>query len=199
MTTHPSKPLWFTRGLANTICMLAAVGCLTAQELENPSFEEPGSFETQPQGWKVFGDHLRRETTWHPIKSGEALLGYGHWRVTENVPSGIWQQVQGIAKGDEIVFSISVMADACPSDKSPAESIELILESTEDGRQVTVASQKFSVADIPPGAEWQKISVEGKAPTDSLRLMILVTPSASSDRSAALKFDDAELLVTKGS
>jgi len=199
MKIHPSHLMRIPRGLAFAACVMAAVGCLSAQELENPSFEDAGSSETQPQGWSVFGDNLGRETTWHPTKSGGALLGYAHWRVSENVPSGIWQQVQGIAKGDEIAFSVSVMVDPCPSDKSPAESIELILESTENGRQVTVASQKFQVADFPPGGEWQKITVEGKVPTDSLRVMILVTPSASPDRSAAVKFDDAELVVTKGS
>ena len=74
-----------------------------------------------------------------------------------------------------------------------ALTIELRLESTVDGQQKLVASKFYKVAELPAD-QWQKLTVTGMPLNDTLRVLVVVTPSPQNgSRGGAVRFDDAFL------
>jgi hypothetical protein len=161
---------------------------LPAQVLQNPSFEDAGATPDVAANWNRWGNWINRETDWSPTHSGTCLIGYHHWQVVDNQTSGIWQDVQNIKAGQRFTFSIWVYSDQT---NSPASSIELRLEATVDGKQVTISSATTLVKDMPFN-DWHQLTVTGTTPKDNLRVLFAVTPSAG-NRDGAIKFDDASL------
>ena len=164
-----------------------------AEELVNPSFEEPET-ETDNEwgdlaaGWRRWGNWMNRESQWVPTRSGNCLMGYHHWRIEENNPSGFFQDVPGIPDGTLCQFSIFVFRD----DQTDADSVELRLERL--GGFETLASQVFYMDDIRRKA-WGILTVSGRTKGEGVRVLVIVTPKQAGGRQGAIKFDDAELLL----
>lgn len=165
----------------------------TAPKLTNPSFEDPGDAPDRAAGWGRWGDWFNREDGWTPVRTGHCILGYHHWQIPSANDSGVYQDVTGAVKGTSYTFGIYTSVDkAKDASKDPA-TIELRLEATVDGHQVTIASKLYKVVDLPPDA-WQKLSVTGAPTNNTLRVLVIVTPSPGNDaRGGALRFDDASL------
>ncbi len=196
------------------IC-LAAAGCLlisaksvlakvsitevpASPKLVNPSFEDPGEGSDRAAGWGRWGDWFNREEAWTPVHSGHCILGYHHWEIPSPKESGVYQDVVGAVKGASYTFGIYVSVDKAKNPTRDAVSIELRLESAVDGHQQTVASKLYKVADLP-GEDWQKLTVSGSPGSDTLRVLVVVTPSPiDGTRGGALRFDDAFLELTGG-
>jgi hypothetical protein len=105
----------------------------------------------------------------------------------------VYQDVTGAVKGTRYTFGIYASADKAKDASKNAVGIELRLESTVDGHQVTIASKLYKVAELPPDA-WQKLTVTGASTNDALRVLVIVTPSPENGtRGGALRFDDAFL------
>jgi hypothetical protein len=162
---------------------------LPAQTLLNPSFEDAGTTPDTAANWNRWGSWINRETEWNPPHSGSCLIGYHHWQIEDAQTSGIWQDVQGVKTGQRFTFSLWVWVDQA---YNPAATIELRLEATVDGKQVTVASTTTAGKDVPCNA-WHQLSVTGTTPKDNLRVLIVATPCATTPRDGAVKFDDASL------
>jgi hypothetical protein len=187
-------------------CLLVPAGVVSAKvavlniavppALVNPSFEDPGNAPDRAAGWGRWGQWMNREEGWTPVRSGHCLLGYHHWEVTDANESGIYQDVEHVVKGTGYTFGIYANLDKAKNPARDAFTIELRLESTLDGRQQIVASKLYRVADLAPD-RWEKLAVSGAPANDSLRVLVIVTPSPQNGtRGGALRFDDAFLEVT---
>lgn len=164
-----------------------------APKLTNPSFEDTGDASDRAAGWGRWGDWFNREDGWTPVHGGHCILGYHHWQIPSANDSGVYQDVAGAAKDTPYTFGIYTSADKVKDASKDPVTIELRLESTVDGQQVTIASKLYKVADLPPDA-WQKLSVTGAPTNNTLRVLVIVTPSPGNDpRGGALRFDDASL------
>ena len=182
--------------VAITSAKVTVSGGATSPKLVNPSFEDPGEEPDRAAGWGRWGDWFNREEGWTPVHSGHCILGYHHWEIPSAKDSGVFQDVAGVAKGASYTFGIYVSVDKAKNPTRDAASIELRLESTVDGSQQTVASKLYKVADLPPD-DWQKLTVSGSANRDTLRVLVIVTPSPmDGTRGGALRFDDAFLELT---
>lgn len=179
---------WF----AFWMCLLAAINTRAA-ELANPSFEQPGQSPDQAAHWERWGSWINRETEWKPVKDGKAVLGYHHWKLENSERSGVWQDVAGVKAGERYTFSVQANRDAVKEGFFGAENIELRMESTFDGHQLTIQVQSYKVSDIASGGDWSTLRVTGTAATDSLRVMIAVYPAGQTPRDGAVKFDAAKL------
>jgi hypothetical protein len=192
--------------LAATGCLLISAESILAKvsitevpmppNLVNPSFEEPGGGSDRAAGWGRWGDWFNREEGWAPVHSGHCILGYHHWEIPSAKQSGVYQDVAGAVKGASYIFGIYVSVDKAKNPAKDAVSIELRLESTVDGNQQTIASRLYKVTDLP-GEDWQRLTVSGMPVTDTLRVLVVITPSPTNGtRGGALRFDDAFLEPT---
>ena len=186
--------LWGSMGVLSA--KVAVVEDIALPKLINPSFEEQGEATDRAAGWGRWGDWFNREEGWTPVRSGHCILGYHHWEIPSARDSGVYQDVAGVTRGALYTFGIYVSVDKAKNPSKDAVSIELRLESTADGSQQTVASKLYKVADLPAD-NWQKLTVSGSANGDTLRVLVIVTPSpADGTRGGALRFDDAFLEST---
>ena len=163
-----------------------------AQTLQNPSFEDADTDGHSAANWRQWGDKLGRETAWAPTHSGTAMMGYHHWEVTSPENSGFYQDVPGVKAGQSFTFSIWVSSDKVTTGNT-ASQVELRLEGTLNGSQVTLASVSTDVKDLAAN-EWHQLNVTGTTTTDNLRVLVIVTPTGEVPRRGALKFDDATLV-----
>ena len=174
-----------------SLCLIVACLPARAELLQNPSFEEQGSAADRAAHWNRWGQWINREDGWVPTHSGKCLVGYHHWQIEDASDSGIWQDVADVKTGQRFKFSVFVWFDKTDD---PARQVELRLEATRNGRQLTIESAKFAPKDFPAG-QWHQFSVTGTTPEDNLRVLIVVTPAATAPRGGAVKFDDASLAV----
>jgi hypothetical protein len=177
--------------LVASLCFLAATLPLRGQSLQNPSFEEQGDAPDLAAHWNRWGDWINRESEWSPTHDGKSLIGYHHWQIERDANSGIWQEVTGATPGQRFRFTVFVWVD---KSVAPAREIELRLEASRGGRQLTIQSVTFPVKEMPTG-QWLPISVTGTTPENHVRVIVVVTPSASAPREGAVKLDDAALEV----
>lgn len=181
------------------VILIASLAALTGAAnadnlLSNPSFETQGSSADTAAGWNRWGDWINRETRWTPTHSGACLIGYHHWQITDNRNSGIWQDVPGVKAGQSFRFSAFVSADPTNASETPAKQIELRLEATHNGEQVTINSTFVDMADLQKDPQWHELSVTGTTPEDNLRVLIVLTPANEAPhRGGAVKIDDASL------
>jgi hypothetical protein len=183
-----------TRNLGRSLGVgLLLAGAASAQVLRNPSFESPGDSTDLAAGWNRWGDWLNREEGWTPTHSGKCLLGYHHWQIPDAKDSGVYQDVVGAKKDGAYEFGIHANLDKAKDSTRDPLTIELRLEATVDDHQQTLASKLYRVADLKPG-HWEKLTVTGKTTNDTLRVLVIVTPSADdASRGGAIRFDDAFL------
>ena len=162
-------------------------------KLVNPSFEDPGDAPDRATGWSRWGQWINREEQWTPVHSGHCILGYHHWEISDANDSGVYQDVEHAAKGAAYTFGLYVNLDKAKNPTRDALTIELRLESTVEGKQRTMASKLYKVADLMTN-QWEKLTVSGDATNDSLRVLVIVTPSPQNGtRGGAIRFDDAFL------
>ena len=184
-------------------CLLISAGIVSAKvavlddvvlpRLVNPSFEDPGDATDRAAGWGRWGQWMNREEGWTPVHSGHCLLGYHHWEITDANESGIYQDVEHAVKGVGYTFGIYANLDKAKSPARGAFTIELRLESIVDGQQQIVASKRYKVGNLVPD-QWEKLTVSGAPVNDSLRVLVIITPSPQNGtRGGALRFDDAFL------
>lgn len=183
------------------LCLLT-VGLTTVRAaplpvLANPSFEEAGAAPDRASGWERWGQWFNREAEWNPVKSGRCIMAYHHFRIETADGSGIWQDVKNVRAGSRYRFSVWANADWSSAGQNASE-VELRLESTVNGRQVTIQSKTYPLRDLAAGAEWCALSVAGTAAANNLRVLIVVYPAREGPRDGAVKFDDAQL-VSAGS
>ena len=169
-----------------------AWGCAWGVELINPSFEDSEDPNNPIQhlaaGWGTWGGWMNRETGWSPIRSGDCVIGYHHFRITDANSSGLYQDVPDIPEGSECTFRIF----ACEDSGTHVGKIEVRLEPLDGG--AAIASKTYTSGDIKVD-QWTELSVSGTLPLKGVRVVVEVCPKASAPRSGALKFDDAELSV----
>jgi hypothetical protein len=184
-------------------CLLIPVGVVSAKvavldpvvppTLVNPSFEDPGDAPDRAAGWGRWGQWMNREEGWTPVRSGRCLLGYHHWEIGKANNSGVYQDVDHAVKGVEYTFGVYANVDKAKSPARDALTIELRLESIVDGQQQIVASKLYKVDNLAPD-QWEKLTVSGAPINNSLRVLVIVTPSPQNGtRGGAIRFDDAFL------
>jgi hypothetical protein len=184
-------------------CVVIPVATLSAKvsvsdapavpKLVNPSFEEPGDATDRAAGWGRWGDWFNREEGWTPVHSGHCILGYHHWQISNPNPSTVYQNITGAIRGTLYTFGVYLSVDKAKEPAKNALTVEMRLESTVGGRQKIVASKLYQMADFPAD-DWQKLIVTGAPTNDTLRVLIIVTPSpVDGTRGGALRFDDAFL------
>ena len=172
------------------------MGCAPAafaQDLLNPSFEDPETAVTNPWGdlaahWGRWGNWINRESAWMPTHSGSGLIGYHHWQIQEDASSGIYQDVPKAPANVTHVFSVYSFKDT----GTDAEYVELRIEKL-DGKDV-IASKVYWKTELQAGT-WQLLTVSGINPDPGLRVLIIVKPKQSGLRQGCIKFDDASLAI----
>ena len=162
-----------------------------APALRNPSFEFAGSKPEEIPGWGVWGGGIDRVDQWKPTHSGDAMVGYKHWVITDVGDSGLFQDVSEVQAGGKYEFSIWIYVDEAK--QKGFGGIELRLESAVEGRQATVATNTVAGADIPAG-RWARLSVRGTAAVSNLRAVVVFFPSLDEPRGGAVKIDDAQIV-----
>ncbi|MCC6578860.1 MAG: cellulase family glycosylhydrolase [Phycisphaeraceae bacterium] len=164
--------------------------------LLNPSFEEAAGEKDADQAkhWSRWGHWINRETGWEPRHTGQCIMGYHHWEIEKQDSSGLWQDVDGIVSGTRYAFSIYANLDAAKDGAANPTSVELRLESTSEGKQLVVASKTYEAKDIARGSQWSLLHVEGTAPANAMRVLVVVN-AGEGRRGGALKLDDAKLSV----
>ncbi|MGH8048455.1 MAG: hypothetical protein ACREKL_14530 [Chthoniobacterales bacterium] len=166
----------------------------TAPHLQNTSFETAGSSEVSADHWGTWGEGVARVTDWKPVKIGTAMMAYKHWETKSDDNSGMFQDALFIKAGSKYRFVVPVFLDKPDFGGSP-KSIELRLESTINGAQVTVASKTFDLAAASaalPYSKWTPLEVIGTAPVDGLRVLIVVSPQQG-QRGGSVKMDAVRL------
>ncbi len=165
---------------------------LCAQELKNASFEEPLDanqwVSDRAAGWERWGGWFNRETSWSPVRDGQCLAAYHHWRIQGDEPSGLYQDIAGVPAGRTYTFSIQVFKDKLTN----AEYIEVRLETLKGG--TTLASQMYRMTDLKSG-KWNELSVTGTPTIPGIRVLVVAKPGRSVYRKGSLKFDSAALLA----
>jgi hypothetical protein len=165
-----------------------------AAHLQNTSFEAAGSSEANADHWGVWGEGFARVTDWKPTKNGGAMLAYKHWETKGDASAGVFQDAAFVKAGAKYRFVVPIFFDK-PDSGSSAKSIELRLESTINGAQVTVATQTFDLTtatEALPYSKWTPLQVTGTAPVDNLRVLVILTPQQGS-RGGAVKIDAVRL------
>lgn len=177
------------------LCLLSACSLsLQAQELlSNLSFEDADKNPAKAESWGVWGDGVERVTDWEPTADGYAMIGYKHWELPHGTTetSGIFQDVADAQIGETYQFSVYVSADQ-PDWGSPADKIELRLETNLEGKQVHIASREFAIDDLI-GDGWKRISIQSMAPNGMLRALIIFHPSSEDNKGGAIKIDKTKL------
>ena len=181
------------------LIILALLVCATmvfaGDVLQNGSFENPEADLDNPfgdlaAGWGRWGNWVNRETGWKPTKKGGCIMGYHHWQIEDDSSSGFFQDIDAVAEGAPLTFSVYASKDK----DTNAEFIELRIEKLNGDGQI--ASQIYPVDQIKGG--WDKLTVSGVAAGEGVRVVVVVKPLATGERKGAVKFDEAELEVKKG-
>lgn len=175
------------------LAFLLAGVCVGAQELRNPSFEKEGEAPDRAESWNRWGQWINRESGWSPVRSGDCLIGYHHWEIKDSNSSGIWQDIENVSPGRRYTFRVYANADVAARKAKDGGKVELRLESTVDGKQVTINSAEFPFESLAIGRKWSPLQVSGTAPNDTLRVLVVVHPAQDGPRDGAIKFDDATL------
>ncbi|NCC52112.1 MAG: hypothetical protein EOM20_12965 [Spartobacteria bacterium] len=163
--------------------------------ITNPSFEEPGDADDRAAGWDRWGEWINRECAWTPVHDGSCIIGYHHFRLEDNNNSGIFQNI-AVEPGRYYTFSVRANADHPGEDFHGAKEVELRLETTLYGQQATIASKKYPAKYLATGENWSWLRVSSVAPTDTMRLLVILHPSAEiRGRAGAVKIDSARLTV----
>jgi hypothetical protein len=184
-------------------CLLISAGVVLAKvavsdkadspRLVNPSFEDPGDATDRAASWGRWGQWINREEQWTPVRSGRCILGYHHWEIPDAKDSGVYQDVEHVVKGTKYTFGIYVNLDKARKPAQDALTVELRLESIVGGQPQAVASKTYKVADLIAD-QWQKLTVSGAPVTDTLRVLVIITPSPQDGtRGGAIRLDDAFL------
>lgn len=163
--------------------------------LKNPSFEEVGEAPDRAAYWNRWGDWMNREDSWTPTRSGKAMIGYHHWQIAGKDNSGLWQDAPA-KKGQRYTFSIYVTRDEQKDAKAPRE-VEIALEATVDGGQMTIVTKKVPGSEIAIAPQWSKLQVTGMAAGETIRALVRITPSEEGPRGGSIKMDDAEVVVAR--
>lgn len=164
-----------------------------AQTLKNASFEEAGTDMDLAAHWGRWGAWINRETDWTPVRNGTCIMGYHHWELENADNSGFYQDVEDIKAGRDYTFRVYANLDPAKDGAANPTEIELRLESSLDGQQVTVNSEHYNLEDVATGEAWSPLTVSGHAANDTLRVLVIVYPSQGGPRGGAIKFDDASL------
>jgi glucan 1,3-beta-glucosidase len=168
----------------------------SASVLQNGSFEQ--RTEDAITGWSQWGGWFGRQDGWTPVRDGQAILAYEHYRVSGSDNSGVWQDIE-TSTGTSVKFTVHANVDRGQSGNRMPKQVELKLESPlPDGKTVTLAKKTFEASHLADGDKWSLLSVEGTALSEKVRCLIIVEPSDEEEqRDGALKFDQAsvELLV----
>lgn len=159
--------------------------------LLNASFEVDAGTASNAAGWIPFGNHMRRETNWTPVRDGAALLAYRHWQVTDNAPSGVSQMLGGLTPGQRYTLTVYANRDTVAPGRSLADEVELRIE-TVGGQVRDLEKVVFDVGDIATGSSWSRLQMSFTA-TDTQHRLLLVAFPGSGQRDGALKFDDLVL------
>ncbi len=163
--------------------------------LRNGSFEiasEKG--EDQAKHWSRWGEWFNRDQDWEPQRDGRCLLGYHHWQVGTESDSGVYQDVTGLRPGERVRFTVFANRDIPSSSHSGPKFVELRLESPSPSRNLMVASRRYECGSVASGGSWSRLQVDGTAPGERMRVLIVVEPGRERNRDAALKFDQASLV-----
>ncbi len=181
--------------MAALVCVFVAgmISTASANLLQNPSFEDPETQADNPYGdiaafWGRWGHWMNRETGWKPTRTGKCLMGYHHWEINDPETSGFYQDVDDVTAGQQCVFTIYAAKDK----DTNAEAIELRIEKT--GGFETLGSVVYKLSDLK-GSGYTPLSVSAAAVEDGVRVTVMVTPSKTSPRNGAIKFDDASLVT----
>ena len=161
-----------------------------------------GSFEAgegdRAESWNHFGEWINRETEWTPTrKTGPGVLGYHHWQVKHNNPSGVVQRVSNLAPGASYRFEVYCRVDPGDDDKSGPKSIELRIEWMYGDRPLTLEAATFSTEYLARD-RFSRLQLNFCPPSDSVRVLLIVSPSKSSQRTGALTLDDASVRAVDG-
>jgi hypothetical protein len=181
-----------TRKAVAVACGVACAGAAFAAEaLKNASFEEPGGdgqlyVSDRAFSWERWGAWFNRETTWAPVREGQCLMAYHHWKIQGEDTSGVYQDIPEIPAGQARTFRVNATRDKGTN----AEFIELRLETLSGGQML--ASRMYRMNDLKAG-KWTELSVTAKSPTKGMRVLVSVMPGRSTNRKGAVKFDAATL------
>jgi hypothetical protein len=178
--------------MRHALLLLALACTASAQTLRNASFEEPAHEEDRAYGWERWGHWLNRECAWSPVRDGTCIIGYHHWRIEAAETSGLYQDVP-VRLGARYAFSVQASLDPAQPGSLDPEAVEVRLETTLEGQQVTVQSRTFKARDLARGEAWSALKVTGVAPNETLRVLLIVHPAAGGPRGGALRFDAARL------
>jgi hypothetical protein len=180
-------------GVATLAVAAGWASAVLAQDLLNPSFEDPETAVTNPwkdlaAHWGRWGNWMNRESAWIPTHSGSGMIGYHHWQIEENSSSGIFQDLTNTAANVNYTFSVYAFKDTGTN----LEYVELRIEKL-SGKDV-IASKVYWRDELE-SATWQELTVSGMNTEPGLRVLIIVKPKASGLRQGCIKFDDASLQV----
>lgn len=162
--------------------------------LVNGSFEEQGETPDRAKGWSRWGNEIRRVTDARLCRHGKCVMEYHGWRLKNTGSSGIWQDINGIIPGALVEFSIYATSDTAGEDRDSSEFIELRIETTMYGEQSTVASRTWPVSAIETDGRWSRLAIQTVAPTDLLRVLVIMNSSSNGKgKGETLKLDEARL------
>lgn len=168
-----------------------------SQGLVNSNFGDEGEDPSIADRWKTWGDWIRREPSWYPKPGSGVLMGYHHYRISNEATSGFYQDIEDAKAGSTVRFYIFVILDRHDPLLNRPEKIELILESGKGEEKKEFAKTELPLAEFEADMPWQEITVEGKMPADGLRVKVSITPSPSAPRSSSLKFAEANLEINE--
>ncbi|MFH0953608.1 MAG: hypothetical protein V1873_04695 [Verrucomicrobiota bacterium] len=174
--------------------LLLSAAAAAAQTLANPSFEEQGAEIDLAAGWQRWGQWINRDCGWTPVRDGNCLMAYHHWQIETPDPSGFFQDFTNATPGKVYTFSLYANTDPAKDDCVNAESVELRLETTLYGQPVIVVSKLCKFEALAAGNDWSLLRVRAAAPTETLRVVVILTPAKGDRlRGGAIKFDQAAL------
>ena len=125
------------------------------------------------------------------------MLAYHHWKIESNNNSGVYQDVTGLTPGERVTFTVYSLCDKPAHKKAGPESVELRMESPSHDRLLRLATRTYVCDLIADQGAWSKLQLTATVPTETVRVLIVVNPSKETGREAAIKFDDASLVVVK--
>jgi hypothetical protein len=158
--------------------------------LANPSFEQASDDRVdRARAWNAWGPWLNRETGWTPTRDGRAILAYHHWRIDRPESSGWWQDF-ATTRGGRYELIAHVNVDPGDPGSHPADRIELRLEATLDGRQITLAQRFDDIATLARADRWSRLALSARAIDDQTRVLVILHPSGDTPRGGAVKIDD---------
>ncbi len=185
------KSTALARRCAISLAAALAGGSAGGAELLNPSFEEPGGdgnlwVSDRAAQWDRWGAWFNRETDWSPVRDGQCIMAYHHWKILGDDTAGICQDLPDVPAGRTLTFSVDAIKDKFTN----VDYVELRLEPRSGGQ--ALASQVYRMSDLK-SAKWTTLSVTGASPAPGLRVLVVVKPGRNSARKGALKFDAARL------